>query len=99
MTKKRFRPRRAATRFRFSLSEAADVRIVVKRRGRRVGTLRRSDLPAGANSIAFSGRFRGRALRPGRHVAVITATDAAGNVSRARSIRFTILRAAGDRRR
>ncbi len=99
MTRKRFRPRRGATRFRFRLSETADVRIVVKRRGRRVGTLRRGDRPAGTNAIAFSGRFRGRALKPGRYVAVLTATDAAGNRSRPRSIRFTVLRAAGDRRR
>ena len=101
MTHRRFRPRRGATRFRFRLSEAADVRIVVRRRsrqGRRMGALRRDDLPAGPNAISFSGKFRGRALRPGRYVAVLTATDAAGNVSVARSIRFRVLRAGGDRR-
>jgi hypothetical protein len=99
MTHRRFRPHRGATKFRFRLSEPADVRIVVKRRGRRVGTLRRSGRPAGSNAIAFSGRFRGRGLKPGRYIAVLTATDAAGNKSRARSIRFTVLRAGGDRRR
>ena len=99
MTHRRFRPHRRATKFRFVLSEAADVRIVVRRHGRRVGVLRRNDLAAGANAITFGGRLRGKRLRPGRYVALLTATDAAGNVSRARSIRFTILRAAGDRRR
>jgi hypothetical protein len=101
MTKKRFRPHRGATKFRFRLSETADVRIVVRRRrlhGRRMGALRREDLPAGPNAITFSGKFKGRALRPGRYVAVLTATDAAGNRSRARSIRFTVLQAGGDRR-
>jgi hypothetical protein len=99
MTKRRFRPRRGATKFRFGLSEAADVRIRVNRRGRRLGVLRRDDRPAGPNAISFSGKFKRRALRPGRYVAVLTATDAAGNRSIARSIRFTVLRAGGDRRR
>ncbi len=102
MTQRRFRPRRGATRFRFRLSEAADVRIVVRRRrlnGRRMGTIRRDDRPAGPNAISFNGKFRGRALRPGRYVAVLRATDAAGNVSAARFIRFRVLRPGGDRRR
>jgi hypothetical protein len=101
MTHRRFRPHRGATKFRFRLSETADVRIVVRRRrlhGRRMGALRRDDLPAGRNSITFSGKFRGHGLRPGRYVAVLTATDAAGNRSRARSIRFTVVQAGGDRR-
>jgi hypothetical protein len=101
MTHRRFRPHRGATRFRFRLSEAADVRIVVRRRrlhGGRMGTIRRNDLPAGANAIPFSGRLEGHPLRPKRYVAVLTATDAAGNRSVARSIRFTVLRAGGDRR-
>ncbi len=99
MTHRRFRPHHGATKFRFRLSEPADVRIAVRRRGRRVGSLRRDDRPAGPNVIAFSGRFRGRALRPGRYVAVLTATDAAGNRSRPRFIRFTVLPAGGDRQR
>ncbi|MDX6646588.1 MAG: hypothetical protein QOK40_2315 [Miltoncostaeaceae bacterium] len=101
MTHRRFRPGRGATKFRFRLSEAADVRIVVRRRrlhGHRMGTIKRDDLPAGANAITFSGRLRGHRLRPRRYVAILTATDAAGNVSLARSIRFTVLRAGGDRR-
>lgn len=98
MTQRRFRPRRGATKFRFTLSEPADVRIRLKRRGRGVGALPRRRLGAGKNAITFNGRLKGRALRAGRYVAVLTATDAAGNVSRARSIRFTILRAGGDGR-
>jgi hypothetical protein len=99
ITHRRFRPHRGATKFRFTLSEPADVRIRFKRRGRSVGALKRRHLEAGANAITFSGRLRGHRLRAGRYVAVLTATDAAGNRSRARSIRFTVLPAGGDGRR
>lgn len=99
MTQRRFRVRRGATAFRFRLSEKATVRIVVKRRGRRVGTIRRRGLSAGRHKIRFNGRLKGRKLRPGRYLAVLTATDGAGNVSRPRTIRFRVLRPAGDRPR
>lgn len=100
MTHRRFRPHRGATRFKFRLSERADVRIAMRRRGaRKARVLLRKGRPAGANTIAFSGRIRGRTLRPGRYVAVLTATDAAGNRSRKRVVRFTVRRAAGDRSR
>lgn len=92
MTRRRFRPGRRATAFRYVLSEPADVRIVIRRRGRRVGTIARADRPAGANSIGFSGRFRRRALSPGRYLAVLTATDDAGNSSAPKRIRFRVLR-------
>lgn len=93
MTPRRFRPGRRAAAFRFVLSEPADVRIVVRRRrGKRAGAISRADLPAGANTISFSGRFRGRALRAGRYVALLTATDAAGNASALRTVRFRVLR-------
>jgi hypothetical protein len=36
---------------------------------------------AGANSVAFSGRLKGKALKPGRYRGRISATDAAGNLS------------------
>ena len=55
------------------------------------GTLRRSE-KAGAVSDKFSGRIGKRALKPGRYRATITATDAAGNVSKARSASFRIIR-------
>jgi hypothetical protein len=67
------------------------------RRGRRctlrttVATLRRQ-LGAGPAAIPFSGRFRGRALRPGRYELRLSATDAAGNRSRPAVVRFTIVR-------
>jgi hypothetical protein len=97
MTRRRFRPRRRATAFRFVLSEVADVRIAIRRRGRLRGVIRREDLAAGRQRIFFSGRLRGRRLRPGRYVAVLIARDAAGNVSDPVRIRFRVLAPAGDR--
>ena len=46
---------------------------------------------AGINKVAFSGRVRGKALRPGRYQAVFTAVDAAGS-SQPRRLRFTIVK-------
>ncbi len=107
---------RRGTTFRYTLSEAATVRIAIgaRRSGRRRagrcvapsrrlrrarrctrlvarGTLTRTSR-AGANRVAFSGRVGSRALRPGRYQARITATDAARNVSRPRTVFFRIVR-------
>ena len=83
--------RRRGTTLRFTLSEAARVRIrITGPRARVRGTLTRA-ARAGANSIAFSGRFGRRRLSPARYTATITATDAAGNVSRAVTLRFRVI--------
>jgi sugar lactone lactonase YvrE len=47
---------------------------------------------AGASSVRFRGRLKGRALRPGRYRFVIRARDGAGNVSRPRRPVFRIVR-------
>ena len=47
---------------------------------------------AGSNTFRFSGRLRGRSLRPGRYRLRGVATDAAGNSSRPRRTRFRISR-------
>jgi phage baseplate assembly protein gpV len=79
---------------RLALSEAATVRIVVRRRvgsGRtsRLVTLRGAivrRLPAGHNSVALPAALRRlRALRPGSLVLRVVATDRAGNRSRSRT--------------
>jgi glucose/arabinose dehydrogenase len=57
----------------------------------RAGKLTRT-LPAGRRSIAFSGRIGRKALPVGSYSAVVTAVDAARNVSRARTVTFEILR-------
>jgi hypothetical protein len=46
---------------------------------------------AGRGSVRFNGRVKGKALAKGGYQATITATDAAGNVSRARTLNFTIV--------
>jgi hypothetical protein len=114
--KRKRRRTKVGTSFRYRLSEAASVRIVIQRRakGRRVhgrcrkptrklrarkrcvrwlrkGTLTRAG-KQGRNSHRFSGRIGRRALRPGRYRASLTATDKAGNRSRAKRVRFRIVR-------
>lgn len=104
LSRKRFRVARAAmplaararrgSKLNFRLSEAAWLRIDVRRTGRRRaprGTLTRV-ARAGAGRLAFSGRLGKKALPPGRYVMTVRATDVAGNRSRARKVRFRIVR-------
>ena len=110
MSRKRFRVGRkrtpvsaaakAGTRFRYSLSERATVRITIQRalrgrggrtRYRRAGKLTRTGEGPGRDSTAFSGRIGRRALKPGRYRATLRATDAAGNRSSAKRIGFRIV--------
>jgi hypothetical protein len=56
------------------------------------GTLTRRNLPAGPNTIPFSGRIGQRALAPGRYRATVTATDPAGNRSTPTRATFTMVR-------
>jgi hypothetical protein len=98
MTRRRFRARPRATAFRFWLSEPAGARIVIRRFGRYVGQIRRRGLLAGTNRIVWGGRVRGRKLRPGPYVAVLIATDPAGNLSLPVLTSFRVLRPEGDRR-
>jgi hypothetical protein len=46
---------------------------------------------AGGNKVAFSGRDRGRTLKPGHYLAVFAATNRAG-ASKAQTLHFTIIR-------
>jgi hypothetical protein len=46
---------------------------------------------AGSNKHRFSGRIGTRTLRPGRYRTTLVATDAAGNRSTARRLRFTVV--------
>ena len=62
-TRKSSRCRRPGTQIKFSLSKAAVVKLVVKRRGK-VLVRRRVQGHAGRNSV----RFRGKGLKPGRYV-------------------------------
>jgi hypothetical protein len=82
---------RRGTTFRLTLSKAARVKIAIRHAHHLAGTIRRNS-HAGANRIAFSGRIGRRALRPGRYVATITATDASGKPSAPRTLRFTVVK-------
>jgi hypothetical protein len=84
------------TRFRYTLSEAAQVRLRIQRalaghhgRYRTVRTLKRTGIK-GLNRIKFARRIGKRSLRPGRYRAVIAATDAAGNRSTLRRTSFRV---------
>lgn len=90
------------TRITYRDSEAATTRFTVqqrarvKRRGRRVlrwvkvrGSFSHRD-HAGKNVVAFKGRLRGRALKPGRYRLVGVARDRAGHKSTTRRARFRI---------
>jgi hypothetical protein len=57
----------------------------------RLATLR-SRGRAAAGSTRFSGRLKGKPLRPGRYRATIVATDAAGQPSQPRRVRFRVVR-------
>ena len=58
----------------------------------RKGTLLRPDLRPGARRVAFSGRFRSRALKPGVYRATVFATDPTGNRSRGAKVTFRVVR-------
>jgi hypothetical protein len=55
-------------------------------------TLRRAKGLTGLNRVAYSGRVGKTKLRPGTYRAALTATDAAGNRSRARTVSFRVVK-------
>ena len=57
-----------------------------------ITTISRSNQAAGNVSIPFSGKVGKRKLRPGTYKATFIVTDAAGNVSKASSLVFKIVR-------
>jgi hypothetical protein len=50
------------------------------------------DAAAGANRRPFSGRVRGKRLRPARYRATLVGTDRAGNRSAPKRLRFRVVR-------
>lgn len=84
------------TRVNFSLSEPAAVLFKVQKALRRryvtlAGSITRHG-GAGANAFEFTGRLRGRALRPGRYRLSAVATDLSKNASVVRRVGFRIVR-------
>jgi hypothetical protein len=81
------------TRLTYTLSESAKVVVKIQRVGakRAAGKLTRT-ARSGRNTVAFSGRIGAKALKAGRYRALITATDASGNRSAAKSVSFRIVK-------
>jgi hypothetical protein len=83
------------TQVRYKLSEAATAHFRVQRlKNGRYVSLRGGFThasKAGANRFKFTGRLRGRKLRPGRYRLVEVAVDAAGNKSATERVRFRIV--------
>jgi hypothetical protein len=57
----------------------------------KVGSLNAQE-KAGRQSTAFSGRLKGKALKPGRYRATIVATDPAGQTSNPQRAAFRVVR-------
>jgi hypothetical protein len=83
------------TQVRYKLSEAAVAHFRVQRlKSGRYVSLRGGFThagKAGANRFKFTGRLRGRKLKPGRYRLVEVAVDAAGNKSATERVRFRIV--------
>ena len=91
------------TTFRYALSEPARVVFTIQRakkckrgrkhcsRWRRFGRFAQQGAP-GRNSKRWSGKIGRRAARPGRYRASLVAIDAAGNRSKAKRLRFRVVR-------
>jgi hypothetical protein len=83
------------TQVRYKLSEAAITHFRVQRlKSRRYVSLRGGFThagKAGANRFKFTGRLRGRKLKPGSYRLVEVAVDAAGNKSATKRVRFRIV--------
>jgi calcineurin-like phosphoesterase family protein len=81
--------------FRYMLSERAKVTITIKRVSKKGAVALRRLTQAGrkgSNTKHYSVTYAGRPLRPGRYRAVLEATDRAGNVSRPKTVSFSVLK-------
>ena len=58
---------------------------------KKIGSIAKQ-VKAGRNTIAFTGRLAGRKLTPGSYRARLKITDAAGNVSRAETVKFRVIK-------
>jgi len=59
----------------------------------RAAKLVRRNTKQGANTVAYTGRIRKKALKPGRYRATLVAKDSAGLRSKPRRLRFRVVRA------
>jgi hypothetical protein len=88
------------TKFTYTLSEPARVKIKIeskkpggkgkKPRFSKVTTISQQE-KTGRQSTKFSGRVKGKPLKPGKYRATITATDAAGQTSAPKKLGFQVV--------
>jgi 6-phosphogluconolactonase (cycloisomerase 2 family) len=85
---------RLGTTFRFTVSEAATVRFKFERklgkRFKKVGSLAKA-AKAGASTLKWNGKLKGRPASPGRYRATVVATDKDGGRSAPKTVGFRIL--------
>jgi hypothetical protein len=82
-------------RISFTLSEPAKLKLTfARRRGKHYkrldGSIAHAETKAGKHTLRFSGRLGRHRLKPGRYRLSMTATDAAGNRSKAAHAKFSI---------
>jgi hypothetical protein len=78
------KPLRRGLRLRFTLSEDATLRIVVKRRGAARSVVRTVEARAGIRSL----KLRVGRLHKGRYTVRVVPTDSAGSTGKARTLHF-----------
>lgn len=88
------------TTFRYTLCESAQVKFSMLRRVTRKGKNKLKPVgafvaqgQAGQNAKPFSGVIGNKKLKPGKYIASLTSTDAAGNVSPAATVNFKVVKA------
>jgi hypothetical protein len=87
------------TKFTYTLSEPAGVKIAIERKKAGKGkkpkfakvTTLSQQKKSGKQSTKFSGQVKGKPLKPGKYRATITASDSAGQKSQPRQITFKIV--------
>src|SRR6266545_2050469 len=88
------------TTFRYTLTEPAQVKFSIFRQVKKKGKKKLKPVgaftaqgEAGQNAKPFAGKIGQTKLKPGKYVANLTATDAAGNVSAPATISFKVVEA------
>jgi hypothetical protein len=86
---------KAGTVFRYTLTEAAKVKLKIERKKgkkfKKAGPPLSANGKAGKNKLRFSGKLRHKALKPGSYRATAVAIDSSGGRSASRSVSFRIV--------
>jgi len=85
---KKAKKRKLGARITYTDSSTASATLTVLRKGKKVGTLKHADV-AGVNKVAFSGKFKRKALKPGSYVLTVSATNSAG-AGKALRVKFKV---------